>query len=359
MNPKISDSLVDLSPYYGIVRVSGVGAAAFLQGQLSANLQALLPGSHQFSAYCNLKGRIRALLRIWRLGSDSYAFMLARSILPQTLKVLADYGRFSKIKLEDCSTQYAIWGLLGAIPEALQALPGMQLLALPDVAVPRFIAVVPADTADTADTADYQDCSAMDNPSVIASTAKQSRNSALLTGLLRACGPRNDEEEHDSQFFRTNPLLQWHALDIRAGIPDIAPQSIALFLPHHLGPTVLAAISFDKGCFCGQEVIARMHYRSTPKRQLAYLQAADDQGPPPAPGTLLYAEKDHSESIGVLVQAVHLETLEALITIQTTHLSLNRLYLEAASGERRVLKILLPLRNVVSACRQKVGRSPG
>ncbi len=297
MKPKTSGNIFDLNQAYGIIAVSGEKAAVFLQGQLSNDIYAIKHGSYQWSAYCNLKGRVRALLRVWT-SEDGYCLLLPRSILAQTLRVLKQYGRFSKITLEDKSADYLISGFVGSIPEEQRRLTTIQLLILPDATVSRFICVE-------------------SHPPFICGqdTRKASCN-----------GEASDSSQGD--------LAQWQALDMRAGIPEITPQTIELFLPHPLGLVALKAISFNKGCFCGQEVIARMEYKSTPKRQLAYLQAASYEGPLPTPGMKIYADPHSTQTIGTVVNTAH-ETLEMLVEIQKDRMSMDVVYLSAADDEKR------------------------
>ncbi len=295
MNPKTSGKIFDLSQIYGVITVSGEKAAVFLQGQLSNDIHAIKHGSYQWSAYCNLKGRVRALLRVWP-SENGYCMLLPHSILAQTLNVLRQYGRFSKIIIEDKSADYLITGFVGSMPEALHRLTTIQLLQLPDAAVPRFICVG--------------------------------------AGIEAGTGP--DVPQGD--------VAQWQALDMRAAIPEIAPQTVELFLPHHLGLVALNAISFSKGCFCGQEVIARMEYKSTPKRQLAYLQVASYKGPLPTAGTKIYAEPQAlhmgSASMGTVVNAIQLETLEMLVEIQKDKMSVDVIYLEGPQGKQHVATLI-------------------
>ena len=287
MNPKTYGNIFDLSQAYGVITVSGEKAATFLQGQLSNDIHGIKHGSYQWSAYCNLKGRVRALLRVWQSEND-YCLLLPQSVLAQTLTVLKQYGRFSRITIEDKSADYLITGFVGSMPEALRRLTTIQLLPLPDAT--RFMCVGAGITA----------------------------------------GPGPDAPQGD--------VAQWQALDIRAGIPEIFPETVELFLPHHLGLVGLNAISFSKGCFCGQEVIARMEYKSTPKRQLSYLQTTAYVGLLP-PGTKIYADPHSTQTIGTVVNAIQLETLEMLVEIQKDRMSVDVVYLEGPQGERVMLRV--------------------
>src|SRR5579864_7066324 len=103
-------TLVDLNPFYGLIFVSGSDAATFLQGQITADIRTITATQPGFSAYCNPKGRIRALFRIF-LHHECYFLQLPIGVLPSTLATLKKYARFSKVKLEDVSDQWQRIGI--------------------------------------------------------------------------------------------------------------------------------------------------------------------------------------------------------------------------------------------------------
>lgn len=296
--------IFDLSTHYGIIRIQGAAATDFLQGQLSTHIKALTPENHQFSAYCNLKGRVRALLRIWMNHEGNYYLQMPQTVLQPTLSALQQYGRFSKIEICDCSHEFFNMGLL--FEEADNDKGG-----------------IPLHTAKVLEITDK----------AISATAKRFQvigEAQSLASLL-----------HTVKAKALEPIEHWKLLNIRAKIPEIEVQTIEKFLPHTLNLPALGAIDFKKGCFCGQEIIARMEYRQTPKKLLLCIKSPRFQESPegvlePEAGDKLYATRDASQILGTVVNAVCKANheIEALIEVNDPDLPLP-LYLEKTQAVKR------------------------
>ncbi len=263
--------LIDLNPFYGLISVSGTDAETFLQGQITADLRTITDAQPGFAAYCNAKGRIRALFRIF-LHQKSYFLQLPIGVLPNTLATLKKYARFSKVILADVSEQWqriGIWFIgtewKGAVLNNLQ---DVILLSLPSpVPYKRF----------------------------------------ELIGLSQVIKPIWDQllETYHSA---TTDFDAWKSLDIQAGIPEIWPETIEQFLPHSLNLPALGAISFHKGCYCGQEIVARMEYRANTTSKLFHLPVPDAENIP-LPGTNLHHADNSKEIIGTVVSVSRTEIL--------------------------------------------------
>lgn len=104
--------LIDLTPYYGLISVSGADAETFLQGQLTCDMRELSPTHVNLGAYCNLKGRIRALFKIFWMN-NTYFLQLPIGLLPSILTQLKKYALFSKVILKDESQNYNNIGVVG------------------------------------------------------------------------------------------------------------------------------------------------------------------------------------------------------------------------------------------------------
>lgn len=215
-------TLVDLSTY-GLIKVSGPEAADFLQGQLLCDINAVSIQS-QLSGYCNAQGRLISIFRICRIENDFYLRM-PKEIIDNTLSKLKKYALFAKVAISDISADWLLFGLAG--PEA-SAIENTYVTALPGP-VPRFEIM---------------------------------GESSQLAPIL----------EKLQQNFPTQPSDYWRWLDILAGIPTIYHNTQEVFVPHRLNLQLLGAISFDKGCYIGQEIIARMHYKSTLKHHMYLVQ---------------------------------------------------------------------------------------
>lgn len=262
---------VDLNPFYGLISVSGTDAATFLQGQITADLKTITDAQPGFSAYCNTKGRIRALFRIF-LHQESYFLQLPIGVLPSALATLKKYARFSKVILEDVSEQWQRIGIWFTDTQwedaALHNLQDVILLPLPSP--------VP-----------YKRFELIGSPQVI---------KPIWDQLL---------ETHHSDI---TDFDAWKSLDIQAGIPEVWPETIEQFLPHSLNLPALGAVSFNKGCYCGQEIVARMEYRANVTPKLFNTPIANAESIP-LPGTNLYADNGSDEIIGTVVSASRTEIL--------------------------------------------------
>ncbi len=263
--------MVELNPFYGLIAVSGIDAAAFLQGQITADLRTITANQPGFSAYCNAKGRIRALFRIF-LHQESYFLQLPIGVLPSTLAALKKYARFSKVILEDVSEQWqriGIWFRSTDLKIAeFSNLENIMLLLLPSSEA-------------------YERFELIGTPQVI---------KPLWDQLL--------ETKHAI----ISDFDSWKCLDIQASIPEIWPETIEQFLPHSLNLPALGAVSFNKGCYCGQEIVARMEYRGNATHKLFNIAVADSENIP-LPGASLYAEHSNSEIMGTVVSASRTEIL--------------------------------------------------
>lgn len=219
-NPS-SKILVDLS-HFGIIKVSGAAAAKFLQGQLSCDVMALQPGAHTLGAYCNIKGKIDSLFRLW-LWEENYFLRMPQELIASTIEELQTYGLFSKVQIQNVSEQVCGFGVSNHIVNIQITDPKLAVLA-----------IEPANR--------YEIYGSFE----------------ALTKLWRHCM---------LSATHVDPYI-WDLLDIKHKIPKLYPQTVGEFFPHDLNLPELGAVSFTKGCFRGQEIIARMHHRGKIKRGL-------------------------------------------------------------------------------------------
>lgn len=230
--------LADLS-HEGLIAVTGEDARAFLQGQLSTDLDNLTPRVSQLSSWNNAKGRVVTVLRIFERDGTIY-LALPQGLLISVLSRLSKYLLRAKAKLEDASESLVRFGLAG--PEATKLMQKMGL-------------AVPVDTNDVTEHGGVQ---------VIRLHGKTPRYGlrasadvlASLWKLAQGAGARPAGQD------------QWALLKILAGVPTVYPETTEHFVAQMLGLDELGAIDFKKGCYIGQEVIARTHYRGAVKRHL-------------------------------------------------------------------------------------------
>lgn len=218
--------LADLSPL-AVLRISGAEAAGFLQSQLTCDVDALRPGQSSFGGYCTAKGRVYASFLLCR-RQDDFLMLLSRDIAAPTQKRLQMYVLRAKVKLEAIA-DIVVLGLQGeAAQAALSAAPAATLLALP---ANRRIVIA-------------------DEPSArsLWQAAKD---------MLRPVG---------------FPCWQW--LDIVNGEPWIDARTQEAFVPQMINLDRIGGVSFKKGCYPGQEVVARTQYLGKAHRRMHRVHSA-------------------------------------------------------------------------------------
>ncbi len=226
-------------PDLGVLRVRGPDAVRFLQGQLSCDVTRLSPQRTLLAGYHNPQGRVIAVLRLLLWEQDDVVAIAPREIVSVTLTRLARYVLRSKVRLADESQQWAIQGYLcGERSE-----PGSAPQAAPAQHLPAAV-TLPADE------------SQWRSPDVLWMRLDAQR-------LLSATPAANEQAAADDA-----ALHKWHALAIAAGEPQVLSATSEEFVAQMLNLDALGAVAFDKGCYTGQEVIARAHYRGRIKRRM-------------------------------------------------------------------------------------------
>jgi tRNA-modifying protein YgfZ len=219
-------------PHLGILRFSGSDALSFLQGQVSNDTTRLAEGSALFAAYSSPQGRVLALIYLLP-HSTGIAAILPREILAATLDRLKKFVLRAKVKIEDAGESLAVAGYHG--DEALRQLG----LAVPD-ATGRYVEHNAVGVAAVGSEHRYW---VIGNPAEPA-LRLQSNGSA-------------ERIEHD-----------WRLADIHAGLPQIYTATSEAFVAQMLNLDRLNGISFTKGCYTGQEIIARTQHLGRIKRRL-------------------------------------------------------------------------------------------
>lgn len=275
------NSKVDLTDW-GLMQVSGKNAKQFLQGQVTCNLEEINAQQSRLGAYCDVKGRVQATFRLF-FYQDAYYFLLPRSMTAQLISSLQKYAVFSKVSLRDASEDWQITGLDGpSITKQADTQwfnPSINSLAQSGHTLslsvpgphPRFILLTP------------------NNASIVFNDLSQQTNN------------------------------HWQLLDIIAGIPTIYPETTGQFTPHQLNYPAIGGVSFNKGCYLGQEIIARTHYLGQSKSRLYRVSFTTQQ--PPTPGNPLFADKP--SAIGTLITSASTEEnqYQALACLQTQAIS--------------------------------------
>lgn len=266
-----SDVIADLS-HTGLISVQGEDAQTFLQGQLTNDVREVREQHSQLSGYCSPKGRLLAVMRLF-FSNDRYYLQLPVEILPAILKRLAMFVLMSKVKLEDASDTLVHIGLSGPNSERL---------------LKNIVAVVPQDDNQVIE---------VDKVTVIRVAGIHPRFElyGTLTDIQRVWLSLSTEAVPVGS-------VAWKRLDLLAGLPVIYTNTMDNFVPQMVNLEELGGISFKKGCYTGQEVVARLHYRGNLKRRM-YLAHVDSPGAPQAGDVLISPEVSETEGVGTIVDA--------------------------------------------------------
>ncbi|MFP4061501.1 MAG: YgfZ/GcvT domain-containing protein [Halochromatium sp.] len=267
--------VVDLS-HLGLIAIGGPQATEFLQGQLSNDLRELTETHTQLSSHCSPKGRMLANFRVLRF-EERFFLLLPRVQMETLLKRLRMFLLRAQASIDEVSDALVCFGLIGdcaddSLQHAFGALPSKPnaMVRAGDTAlirvadpVPRFLLIGPVDSARAAWEA------------------------------ARAAGAE-----------LANPDL-WALRDIRAGLPTVLPETSDSFVPQMANMHLIDGVSFHKGCYTGQEVVARMQYLGKLKRRMYLARTRlDADAEPPAPGSVLSSADSTSEqSPGHVVDA--------------------------------------------------------
>lgn len=285
----------------GILAVRGSDAGKFLQGQLTCNINYLSLEHAGLGARCMVKGRMQSSFRILPEG-NGYLLAMASDLLEAQLADLKKYAVFSKATLSDESAAWVRFGLQQG-DAALQAL-GLS---------------VPASAGAT-----------VHHDGLIAITASAGRvelwvpadSAARVRETLAATLPEGS-------------LNDWLLGQIRAGIGQVMGPTRELFIPQMINLQAVDGVSFKKGCYTGQEIVARMQYLGKLKRRQYRLALAEQQVP--APGTEIFSPT-HGSSVGEVVLAASTgQGCELLAVLSADAVEDDNLHLGSLQGPRLAL----------------------
>lgn len=230
----------------GALRVAGPDAARFLQGQLSNDLDQVSAERSALAGLHNPQGRAIALLRIVQLAPNDFLAVLPRELASNVASRLSKYVLRAKVKVTDESQ---VWRIAGLIACGLGA-AATESHASHTSAAP--LAGYPAGAGEQRILADR----------VVICVGEQPARWLLIAPAAHA--QTGDGLPHSVSARREI----WRQLDIISGLPQVYDATSEEFVAQMLNLDVLGAIAFDKGCYTGQEVIARAHYRGRVKRRL-------------------------------------------------------------------------------------------
>ena len=247
-------------PLLGVLRVEGEEASRFLQGQLTQDFALLGRGEARLAAFCTAKGRMQASFVGFRRSPADILLVMSRDILAPTLKRLSMFVLRAKAKLSDATAEFTLYGLAGQPAGELGPTlgPPWTHVQLGDAHVVRLY---PA----------------------------EGQTRSLWVAPVGRPAPPGPALSHD--------IWQWG--EVRSGVATITAPVVEAFVPQMINYESVGGVNFKKGCYPGQEVVARSQFRGTLKRR-AWL--AHSQEPMQIAGEIFH-EADSSQPAGVVAQA--------------------------------------------------------
>lgn len=290
--------------HQAIYRVTGEDAAKFLHSQLSNEVERLPQGELRRAAYCSAKGRMLASLLYWRDG-DGLILQCHASLATALIKRLSMFVLRAKVKFEPLTEQILL-GISGpAAAAALAAhfpeLPGLNQFSQSSAGTLLRV-------ADSAANPRYQ---------YLLSREQALQFVPQLMQQLALCQPS-----------------RWELADIQAGIAEISAATQDHFVPQMINFELVGGVNFKKGCYPGQEVVARSQYLGKLKRRMFIAQASAEAASQFHAGADLYSAADPAQACGELVaiQVANATTSLALLQIRLLDKETNQLHLGSAEG---------------------------
>ncbi len=218
-------------PHLGIIRVQGDDAQSFLQGQLTQDFALLQPDQARLAAFCSAKGRMQASFVGWLRAPGEVLLVCSRDLLAPTLKRLSMFVMRAKAKLSDATGEFGLYGLAGtAVQDTMKTI---------------------------AASADFTWAKRQNglNDGVVLPTADGQARALWLV-------PARPEQPETSL-----SLDVWRWGEVKSGVATISAPIVDAFVPQMLNYESVGGVNFKKGCYPGQEVVARSQFRGTLKRR--------------------------------------------------------------------------------------------
>jgi len=302
----LSNNIISDLSYLAIIEISGADTESFLNAQFTSNIKRQSEHQLQFSAWCNPKGQVKTTFYIYR-HADNFYILLPEELKVSFLKQLGMYILRADVRLTDHSDSLARLGLCVEKSDLEKSNVGQSdiLNQLPD-----NLAVLP-----------------------LASTESGQGQSRYIIIFAK-------EQEGSVRDALTEQLTDtdssvWKGLDIQSGIPWLTLETAEKFLPQMLNLDFMEALDYQKGCYPGQEIIARLHYRGELKRNL-YLAMCASKETPVAGTSIVSSDK----TVGTVIQAqTDVEATYLLAVIENDSIRDN-LFLYSTDGPRLTVSSL-------------------
>ena len=263
---------------WGVIRVAGADAATFLQGQLTQDVVQMSLSEARLAAFCNAKGRMQASFIVVKRSQDELLLLCSRDILAQTLKRLSMFVMRAKAVLTDASADFSLFGLVG------DAIKSIATTTREPYAAATFDAI-----------------------SVVSLYPGAGQARALWLAPVATPAPTGD----------TLATGLWAWLEVQSGIAMITQPIFEAFVPQMLNYESIGGVNFKKGCYPGQEIVARSQFRGTLKRRTYLLHADATQA---SVGQEVFHVSDAEQPCGLVAAWALNPTggLDALVSMQTS-----------------------------------------
>ena len=238
---------------WGVIRAQGSEAAKFLHGQLTQDVEHLQDGQVKLAGYCSVKGRLLASFVMWRRGPEEVLLACSADLLTAVMKRLTMFVLRAKCKLSDASAELPLWGLAGSTATDLAAAGASEGERLP-------------------------------LPNAVVHGELVAR--ALWVGA-----------------FEPGALLldidAWRWLEVHSGVVRIVAATSEKFVPQMVNLELVGGVNFQKGCYPGQEIVARSQYRGSLKRRAYVLESTA----PLHPAQEVYSAGEAEQPAGMVALA--------------------------------------------------------
>jgi folate-binding protein YgfZ len=271
---------------WGVIRARGDEAAKFLHGQLTQDIEHLPLGQARLAGYCSAKGRLLATFVVWRRAADELLLACSADLLPAVLKRLSMFVLRARCKLSDASAELPLFGVAGALvadlaPGAVRLLEGAEVVRLPDATV-----------------------------------GGETLPRALWVGSAPPQALPLDAQA-------------WRWLEVHSGVARVVAATSEQFVPQMVNLELVGGVNFQKGCYPGQEVVARSQYRGTLKRRACIVRSESLL----QPGQEVFHSADPEQPAGMVVLAGSWGAqAAALVELKMAALAGGSLHAESAQG---------------------------
>lgn len=263
--------ITDLS-HYSLLAIRGADRDSFLHSQFVNDVQALDESSSHLNGYCNPKGRMIANFRVFKRDGTTY-LRLPKELTETLVKRLNMYKLRSKVEIEDVSDAFVRIGLSGK-------------------------------------TADQKLASVLDDVPAAVDEALYTNNLTVIRvpGITPSYELYSDENSIQNIWTRLDVdsapvgVEAWRMIEILAGMPHVLTDTSEEFVPQMLNYQAINGLSFKKGCYPGQEIVARMHYLGKLKKRMYLARIRSDDRPLPNQA-LVSNKKDSGSNTGNIINA--------------------------------------------------------